>query len=300
MEQSLRVFITVAKTRHFSRAAEELHMTQPAVSQQIRSLENRYHTRLLERNNKSVQLTPAGEILLREGLEILNQYARMERLIQDLTHSASGPLSIGASYTFGEYVLPRILSSFCTRYEQIDPKVTIHNTKRIGEGVVRREMDIGIVEGELSHPQLEMKPVADDELVLVVPSNHPLAEQKEVKASELRGERWILREPGSGTREAADRLFRGAELTPDTILEFGSTQVIKESVETGLGIAVLSSWSIRKELLLGTLCSLRVQDVPMRRHFYTLTRATSFRTKAMDLFLAFLRQELRRRTLPSC
>ncbi|SDX50715.1 DNA-binding transcriptional regulator, LysR family [Marininema mesophilum] len=299
MDQGLRIFITVAKTRSFSRAAEELHLTQPAVSQQIRSLESRYDTRLFERNNKSVELTPAGKILFREGTEILNQYARTKRLIEDLTQSANGPLSLGASYTFGEYVLPPVLAKFCAHYPQIRPKVTIHNTQRIAEEVRRRMLDIGLVEGKIDHPELEILPVSEDELFVTLSANHPLASAGKVHVKDLADERWILRENGSGTRDVANQFFKDTGLSPKNILEFGSTQVIKESVETGLGLSILSPWSFRKELLLGTLHTLSVQGISMRRHFYALTRATSFHTKAMDLFLDFLTPELHNHPFPT-
>ncbi|SFS44231.1 LysR family transcriptional regulator [Marininema halotolerans] len=299
MEQGLRIFITVAKTRSFSRAAEELHLTQPAVSQQIRALETRYGARLLERNNKSVELTPAGNILLREGSEILNQYARTKRLIDDLTQSASGPLSLGASYTFGEYVLPPMLANFCADYPQIHPKVTIHNTYRIGEEVRRRMLDIGIVEGRLDHPELEVQPVSEDELFLTVPTNHWLANKETIHVHELAHEQWLLREEGSGTREVANQFFLDTDLSPKNILEFGSTQVIKESVESGLGVTILSPWCIRKERRLHTLKTIRIHGYRMHRHFYALTRASSFHTKAMDLFLTFLITEQKNHSFPS-
>ncbi|OYD09013.1 LysR family transcriptional regulator [Paludifilum halophilum] len=294
MDRSLSVFMTVVKTRNFSRAAEELHLTQPGVSLHIQSLEKKYETRLLDRSSKSVRLTPSGEILYRHGKEILNQYARVKRLIADLTQSASGTLSIGASFTFGEYVLPRIIAGFWATYPRITPTITIENTKEVGEQVVRRELDLGVVEGRLTHPDLVIQPVATDELVLVLPSGHRLANAEEVSMEQLRKEHWILREIGSGTRSAADRLFQSLHFTPASVMEFGSTQVIKESVETGLGITLLSKWAIRKEVSLGTLRPLRVQNYPIRRKFYSLTHASSFHTKAMDLFSTYLEQQLNR------
>nr|WP_142506184.1 LysR family transcriptional regulator [Melghirimyces algeriensis] len=299
MEQRLRVFVTVAKAKNFSRAAEQLHLTQPAVSQHIRSLEETFGTLLLERTNKSVRLTPAGEILLQEGEKILHQYERMERLIHDLTQGTGGPLSIGASYTFGEYVLPRIISAFGNQYPGVNPSVTIANTTEIAEGVRRRRLDIGIVEGEVHHQELTIRHVADDELMVVLPAEHPLSGQQITPLTNLANENWILREPGSGTRAVADSLFQNNHFTPLKVMEFGSIQTIKESVEAGMGITLLSPWAIRKEQFWGTLFPIRIKDCPLHRRFTALTHATSFHTQAMNHFLRFLIREVKLRTPPS-
>ncbi|QKG85244.1 LysR family transcriptional regulator [Kroppenstedtia pulmonis] len=292
MDRSLQVFLTVAKTLNFSRAAEELHLTQPGVSLHIQSLEKHYKTKLLDRTNKYVRLTPAGEILFQQGQEIMNQYARTKRLIDDLTQSAQGHLAIGASFTFGEYILPGIISGFWERYPNITPAITIENTRDIGERVVQGELDVGIVEGELHHGDLVIHPIATDELVLILPVDHRLAGQKEINLAEVSNEHWILREKGSGTRSAADQMFKHHGLTPGSVMEFGSNQVIKESVETGLGISIISRWAIQKELTLGAFSQLRIREYPIMRHFYSLTHASSFHTKAMDLFLIYLRKLL--------
>lgn len=252
----------------------------------------------MTRCNKTVRLTPAGEVLLREGEKILYQYERIDRLIRDLTQGTGGPLAIGASYTFGEYVLPRIIAAFGDRYPAVIPSVTIGNTAEVAEGVRRRKLDIGFVEGEVHHRELNVRPVADDELVVVLPSEHPLAGKKEAPLEGLKDERWILREPGSGTRAAADRLFRDSDFIPAACLEFGSTQTIKESVEAGLGVTLLSPWAIRKEQSLGTLFPLRVTGFSLSRSFTALTHAVSFHTRSMDHFLSFLVREVRHRTPP--
>ncbi|MCL6548307.1 MAG: LysR family transcriptional regulator [Alicyclobacillus sp.] len=288
MDQHLMVFLAVAEGRNFSRAAEELHMTQPAVSLHVQALENLYGVRLLERTNKYVRLTPAGRILYEHGKQIQHQYALIKRLIDDLLENDSGPIAIGASYTFGEYILPHVIARFRARYPRIRPSVSIENTLRVAQGLLQQELDVGIVEGELHHPELVVRPFLDDTMAVVVPARHPLAGGTPVAPQQLAGETWIVREQGSGTREVTDRMFRETGIQPAALMEFGSTQVIKESVEAGLGISFLSENAIRKELALGTLRAVHIEGHPFVRHFSWVQRRQQVRTKALDLFLGYL------------
>lgn len=290
MDQHLLVFLAVADKKNFSRAAEELHITQSAVSLDIKSLEKRYGVKLFERSNKYVRLTKAGEILYYHAKEILSNYTKAQRLIDDLSHSANGPLSIGSGYTFGEYKLPQILSSFKRQYPNITPKITIKNSKRISAQILRHELDLGIIEGNFAQSNLVINPFAHDEMVIIVSCNHHWSDKTEIEPEMLKEESWILREVGSGTREATDRMFKQIGISPHCIMEFGSSQIIKESVEAGLGISFISKWAIRKELALGTLSSLRIRNHTFTRNFSYVTHTSQFKTKATDLFIQFLCQ----------
>ncbi|MFM1651084.1 LysR family transcriptional regulator [Brevibacillus sp. B_LB10_24] len=292
MDHQLLVFVTVVEKENFSRAAEELHMTQPAVSQHIRMLERTIGSKLLERSNKYVRLTRAGEIVYHHAKEILGLYTRMQRLVDDLMNKASGNLSIGASYTFGEYVLPHIIAALHEQYPLIKPKITIGNTREIAEMVAAHQLDVGIVEGEFHHEQLAIEPFAEDSMSVVVSANHRLAGKSRVDTADLCAETWIIRETGSGTRDATDKMFACFGLVPESTMEFGSNQIIKESVEAGLGITFLSHWAVRKELSLGSLRLLQMEGFPFVRKFYSVTKATQFQTRAVELFLALLRSEI--------
>ncbi|VBB09149.1 transcription regulator hth lysr [Lucifera butyrica] len=291
MDQPLLVFVTVAEQKNFTRAAEQLHMTQPAVSQYIKTLERMVGTKLLERSNKYVRLNKAGIIVYHHAKEILGQYARMQCLVDDLMHTASGLLSLGASYTFGEYVLPHVIAGLHAQYPLIKPRITIGNTKEIAELVLNHQLDVGIVEGGLQRENLYVEPFAEDVMYVVAAADHPLAQQEQVSAAELTEATWIVREVGSGTREATEKMFAALQLTPADLLEFGSTQIIKESVEAGIGITLLSYWAIRKELSRGGLRRLAVRGIPVVRSFSLVTPATRFYTKATQIFLERVRQE---------
>ncbi len=290
MNQYLRVFITVVERQNFSRAAEELHMTQPAVSQYVRMLEREVGTKLLERSNKYVRLNKAGEIVYHHAKEIMGLYEKMQLLVDDLTNHAKGTLSIGASYTFGEYVLPHIIAKMKDKYPLIEPTIKIGNTREIEEYVRSHQLDVGIVEGKFNSEHLLIEPFAEDMMHIVVPKQHHLASlQSEMKTSELEKETWIVRENGSGTRSATNELLQQLRISPPTMMEFGSTQLIKESVESGLGISLLSGWAIRKELTLGTLKTIQVKGLPFTREFSIVTQ-TPFQTKAVQVFLELIRE----------
>jgi LysR family transcriptional regulator, transcriptional activator of the cysJI operon len=290
LDQSLLVFVTVVEKENFTRAAEELHMTQPAVSQYIQTLERMVGTKLLDRSNKYVRLNKAGEIVYHQAKEILGLYTRMQYLVDDLMHTASGNLSIGASYTYGEYVLPHIIAHMQKLHPLIKPTISIGNTKQIEELVISHQLDIGIVEGEFKHEKLYMEPFAEDFMFIMVSANHRYANRQEIQLSELSEDTWIVREKGSGTREATEKMFAEFQFHPHNIMEFGSTQIIKESVEAGLGITLLSHWVIRKEISLGTLKILKLKGIPVTRKFFLITQVTNFYTKATEVFLDILRR----------
>lgn len=290
MDLSLQVFIMAAETRNFSRAAKRLHMTQPAVSQHIRSLEGRHGVRLLDRSNKSVTLTRAGEIVLHHAREIGSLYRRMDEMVSELIHVAGGPLTIGASYTFGEYVLPKALARLHAAYPDIHPAITIGNTADVADKVRHRELDIGIVEGEDIGDGLEVERLSGDEMYIAAGAGHPLAQQTmPLSPQALESAIWVVRETGSGTRAATDKLFAMLGITPANLLEMGSTQSIKETVEAGLGVTLQSRLSLGKELKLGTLKLLRTEGLPFARSFHVLLRQGDLRTRTLQAFLDTLR-----------
>lgn len=289
MDQHLIVFIAVAEKQNFSRAADELHMTQPAVSQYIQALEREIGTRLLERNNKYVRLNKAGEIVYHHAKEILGLYTKMQRLVDDVTNKASGPISIGASYTFGEYVLPHIIAKMLDQFPLIHPSVAIGNSQEIAELVLGHQMDVGIVEGDYKNKNLHIEAFDEDKMSIIMSPKHPLAKKDgKVKRDELEQASWIVRETGSGTREATEQLFRILGIIPNKKMEFGSTQLIKESVEAGLGISLLSQWAIQKELSIGSLKILAMDGLPYIRKFSIIT-LSPYNTKALDTFLDLVR-----------
>jgi LysR family transcriptional regulator, transcriptional activator of the cysJI operon len=292
MDLQLLAFVTVAEEKNFTRAAEKLRISQPAISQHIQALEQKLDVKLLDRTNKYVRLNKAGELVYHHAKDILGLYSQMDRLVQDLKEDASGPLSIGASFTFGEYVLPHIIAGFRNSYPKIMPAISIGNTHTVVGKVAQGELDIGIIEGHVIDKNgIDVEPLSDDIVVVVASSRHPLFKSGVVTSSQLAEEPWIVREIGSGTREITDVVLKTYDIHPSTMVEYGSTQVIKESVEAGLGIALLSKWVVRKELMWGTLREISLTDSPIKRQFSVVMRKSDFQTKATRLFRGFLHQQ---------
>lgn len=291
MDQALHVFMTVAEQQNFTRAAKILHMTQPAVSSYIQNLERSMDIKLLERTNKYVRLNKAGEIVYHHAKEILGLYTRMENLLDDLKHTASGALSIGASYTYGEYILPYKIANLLQSYPQLNPNIVIRNSNEIIELVLHHQIDVGIIEGEIKNEKVKITPFACDHLSITAASNHHLLNKQNISSFDLSQETWLIREEGSGTREMQERCFRQLGFYPERIMTFGSTQVIKESIEAGLGISLLSQLSIKNELELGKLKLMDINGFPITRNFSIVTPTVKFQTKATKVFVELLVKE---------
>jgi DNA-binding transcriptional LysR family regulator len=291
-DHKLRVFCTVAETKSFSKASEIIHLTQPAVSLQIQALEETYETKLFDRSSSTVVLTRAGEILYKYAKEILALYAAAEKDIGEITGLVKGSISIGASTTIGNYVLPAVISDF----KKKNPKIKIHllvgNTKRIVELLNAGNIDLGLVEGEVTRYKLMTEKLLSDELTLIVPAFHPWAKKKEVSMLDIIKEPFIFREEGSGTRQVIEKYLSKRGITPQnmkvtTIL--GSTEAIKEAVENGTGISIVSKWAVRRESRYGSIRFLKFKEGRMLRNFSLIFNKNTVTSYAADEFLAYLR-----------
>jgi len=291
LDNQLYIFITVADKKNFSRAAELLNMTQPAISQNIHALEDYYGAKLLERSSKKVDLTQAGTVLYKYAQDILSLHRVAKRAVADLVDLVTGKLTIGASLTIGEYVLPKMLATFARKYPDVEYSVKVGNTELIHELTRDGTIDVGLVEGAIEDSQLKIKTFLQDELVLVVPILHPLAKRSFVFEEELRECVFVIREEGSGTRLAVSEFFEKAGLNPERVITLGSTQAIKEAVESGLGITILSKWSLRKELALGSLKPLRIKGLDIPRWFFHIQLKDKFKSRACDEFNKFITGE---------
>src|SRR5699024_4287837 len=222
--------------------------------------------------------------------QISRPYRKLQHLVDDVTNKASGPLTIGTSYTLGEYVIPRSIAKIKENDPEINPSITIGNTAKIADLIMHYQLDVGIVEGHFKNEkQLKIEEFAEDYMVIVASPDHPLAkETKEVTVKDLEHQTWILRELGSGTREAAEKVFQRYDITPADILNFSSTQSIKVAIEEGLGISLISKWAIQKELKNGDLAVIDVKELPFTRRFSIVT-SSPFQTKALQVFIELLR-----------
>ncbi len=229
-------------------------------------------------------------MLFRYASEIMKLHQVAKRAVSDLVEMVTGDLTIGASFTIGEYVLPRLLAAFSQKYSQVMFSEVIGNTEFIHERTREGTIDVGLVEGVIDDNNLEITSFLKDELVLIVAKSHPLAKKTVLNKEELNATpfTFIMREEGSGTRLAMDEVLQELDLKPARIMTLGSTQAIKEAVEADLGISFLSKWTLRKELQLGTLKPLRIKNFNFIRDFYVIRKKDKFESKATEEFLNFI------------
>jgi DNA-binding transcriptional LysR family regulator len=264
----LITFRSVAREASFTRAALALNVTQPAVTQQIRALQRHFNVTLVDVVGRRVRLTEAGAFLLERVDHFLDRLDALEREMREYSEVERGELRLGATMTIGSYGLAPLIARFRARYPNIGLSVTVENTQRIAERVVRGELSLALVEGPLSDPRLEIIPYQQDRLDLVVPPNHRLAQRRRpIRAVELAGETFITREEGSGTRELFQLEFRKAGVEPRIGLSLPTGEGIVQAVEEGLGIAVISTLFTRNAVREGRLAAVPLADVDLRRTF---------------------------------
>jgi len=290
-DRRLQVFHTVARLLSFTKAAETLHTSQPAVTFQIRQLEEDFNTRLFDRTHNRITLTEVGQKLYEHADKILEDYAQMERTIRALTGEMSGMLLIGASTTIAEYMLPVLLGDFKAEHPEVSIRLRVSNTDGIVSMIENNTIDLGVVEAPVSNKNLGVELCRLDQLVAIIPPAHPLESHPSVTISELATYPFILREEGSGTREVMSEYFNRAGVSLDhlnIIMELGSPEAIKGAVTAGMGISILSRVTIQKELQLGTLREVKL-DPPLERPFSFVRQKQKFRLRAMDELLNFAR-----------
>jgi DNA-binding transcriptional LysR family regulator len=266
----LRLFAAVARHQSFSRAAEALHLSQPAVSKGVRDFEAQVGSRLLERGAGGVSLTEAGTLLMRHAQSLFAAERAAEEELAALRGLRRGTLSIGASTTVATYQLPPILGAFHKRHPAIELRLTSANTRAIADLLIARELDVALVEGPVEEPGIEIVPWQEEEMVLIAAPDHRLARvaapiAKRALAPELAQEIVIVREPGSGTRDVALAALDTHRIVPRQILEVGSTEAIKQIVAGGLGVAIVSAAAAADQIALGKLVTVRAEGFAVRR-----------------------------------
>lgn len=292
-DRRLQVFSTVARLLSFTKAADVLHMTQPAVTFQIRQLEEYFNTRLFDRTHNRITLTVAGELVKSHADRIIAQYGEMDNEIRKLTGDVLGPLVIGASTTIGQYVIPRVLGDYQAKFPEVTMRLYVTNTLGVIHMVENNEIDIGIVEGPINNKNLVTEVCWQDELLLVTPPDHPLAGPEPVRPDEIMQYPFISREEGSGTRQVISEYLTENKLSfSDMILamEFGSSESIKSAVAAGLGISILSIATLDKELSLGLLEQTSLTP-SLKRSFTIVYQKQKFRLRAMEEFLIFVKDQ---------
>lgn len=290
-DRRLKVFHTVARLLNFTKAADALHMTQPAVTFQIRQLEEYFNTRLFDRTHNRVSLTEAGQRVYTFSDRIFELYDEMENAIREMTGDVSGVVTLGASTTIAEYMLPFLLGDFKSKNPEVNIRLKVSNTEGIVSMVENNIIDLGVVEASVNNKNLQVEVCRMDQLVAIMPPSHPLANLDKVTPQQLVPYAFICREEGSGTREVITEYLHehvaGEELK--ICLELGSPEAIKGAVEAGMGVSIMSHTTVAKELKLNSLAAVPM-DPPLDRPFSFVHQRHKFKARAMEELLAFAKQ----------
>ncbi len=290
-DRRLQVFHTVARLLSFTKAAEHLHMTQPAVTFQIRQLEEHFNTRLFDRTHNRISLTEAGRKVYEYADQIFVLYGEMEEVIREMTGGIRGALTIGASTTIAEYMLPTLLGDFKEKYPEVTVHLRVSNSEGIVSMVENNTIDLGVVESSVNNKNLMVETCKRDHLVAIVPPGHPLTKKKRVRFSQLSQYPFICREEGSGTREVINSYLKqvsDGNTQLNITMELGSPEAVKGAVEAGMGVSIVSRATIQKELQLGTLAYLDLVP-PLERPFSFVHQKQKFRLRLVEELLKFAR-----------
>jgi DNA-binding transcriptional LysR family regulator len=269
----LKVFRAVAEHLSFRKAAEHLFLTQPAVTLQIKALEDDLGMRLLDRTSRGVSLTPQGELLLGYARKIAGLVGEAEQELGSGDGRSTGEFSLGVSTTIAQYVLPRLLGAFLSEYPRVQLSLLSGNTSEIVELLLNDRVSIGLIEGPARARGVRTEPFMQDELVLIVSPDY---EVDRMSAEQLVAETLLMREQGSGSRRVVEMALEKAGLKVKAfhkVMDLDSTEAIKSAVEVGLGVSFVSRWAISKELELNTLKAAAVAGLSMVRHFSLISRA---------------------------
>jgi len=293
-DRRLQVFHAVAKHLSFTKAAEALFMTQPAVTSQIRQLEEHFNTRLFDRARGGITLTPAGAMALEYAERILEVSAELDKRLQEMSGKLSGSLLIGASTTIADYLLPKVLGTYKAKFPAVVPQLFVANSEVVQARLVERSLDIGFIESDTHLPLLAVEVCCEDELQVTCAPTHPFAGLASVSPEALTQHAYICRESGSGTRHVIDNYLRTAGVAPDAlqrIMELGSPEAQKGLLATGLGFSIMSSVTVANEVRLGQLVQIPLAP-RLIRSLYVVYPKERIHSQLVRSFLDFARQSM--------
>lgn len=287
----LRIFHTVVRQGSFTKAAEELQISQPAVSIQVKELERSLDTTLLQRMRRGIQLTETGNSVYGYTRRIFALAEEMHASVQDIQGLRTGRLTIGSSTTPGEYILPWVMGLFQKRYPGVDVLLSIGNTQSVVDRILDRELDMGMAGAEVDIKGLVSFTYVNDEIVLICSPNHELGRVVAPSLADLGQQRFIMREPGSATRDAAEEHMRDLGMRVNVVMELGSNEAVKRAVASSLGIGVVSKFSVVPDVASGFIKVMTVPEWTCERPLTVFYRDDSHMSTIQRAFLQLLRDE---------
>lgn len=286
--RQLEVFLAAAHTENLTQAASELAMSQSAASGALKELEDRFGTRLFDRVGKRLQLNDFGRAIRPRAESLVAQARELEQALSQ--HAGAGDLKVGATLTIGNYLAVGIMARYMAANPGSHVHLDVENTAAIARKVANFELDLGMIEGDLTHPDLEVIPWRDDELVVFCAPSHPLANRKSLTDDDLRATTWLVRESGSGTRQTFDRAMHGLLPYLTLLPELQHTEAIKRAAEAGLGISCLSRVTLEDAFRRGSLVPLPVPHRDFTRKFYFILHREKYRSTGVATWLALCRE----------
>lgn len=285
--RQLKVFEAVARHLNYTRAAEELYLTQPAVSMQVRQLEESLGMGLFEQLGKRIHLTEAGTEVLGYARSVTQQLDELEGVLNRMKGLGGGRLRISVATT-ANYFIPTLLGSFSRRYPDVTVSLDVTNRETLLRQLGENTVDLVIMGQPPDEADVEAEAFMDNPLVVVAPPDHSLVSKKKIPLARLQDETFLVREPGSGTRVAMERFFTERGMKLKTGMEVGSNEAIKQSVQAGLGLGLLSQATIEQELTLKRLVVLDIEDFPIMRHWFIVHRKGKRLSAAAEAFRQFV------------
>ncbi|UUO07698.1 LysR family transcriptional regulator [Blastopirellula sp. J2-11] len=280
----LAIFHEVAETGSVSLGAEQLLISQPAASKQLREFETALGEKLFDRTGRGLRLTTVGKLLNEYARKIFTLEAEAERVVALVRDVRRGELFLGASTTIAGYLLPQVLARFHLQHPEIRVHVSVGNTDFVHRQVLDYRVDLGLTEGFVNEPGLTATSFAEDELVVVAAATHPLVKKRRVKADDLSGQSFVLRESGSGTRAVQEQAISMCGVEVREVMTLSSTEAIKHVVAAGVGLAIVSRLSVEAELASGELCAIRLADLKIPRPLHMVQAQDRFASPAARAF----------------
>ncbi len=289
--RQLEVFLAVAHTENITRAAGDLALSQSAASSALKDLEEQFNQQLFDRVGKRLQLNDFGRAIRPRAEALMAQARQLEQAL--LQHAGAGDLKVGATLTIGNYLAVNVMARYMAANPGAHVKLDVENTSTITAKVANFELDLGMIEGDLTHPDLEVIPWQPDELVVFCAPDHALAGRPALNDDDIRHATWLVREEGSGTRQAFDRAMHGLLPFLHLLPELQHTEAIKRAVEAGLGIGCLSRVTLEDEFLRGSLVPLPVPHRDLSRHFYFIVHKQKFRSAGIAAWIDLCRDTVK-------
>ena len=289
--RKLDAFCKVVELKSFTRAAEAMLLSQPTISEHVRTLENELDQQLVNRLGRDIEATPAGRVLYGYARKIMRTRREAVQALTQFSSHLSGRIYIGCGTIPGTYILPGLIGKFREQYPSIQATLSISSSQIISQQVLAGELEFGVVGARWNQRALSWREIFSDELTLAVPPSHPWAMQKSVSIHDLPGEPYIMREQESGTRKVFARILEENGLKESSLQEvaaIGTTAAVKEAVKAGIGVSILSSYAVRDDVACGRLLALSLKEHKMQRPFYLIQRKNRALSPVASVFLNYL------------